>query len=60
MDLRMASLSQKSIDYLTQCMPRTTVDGVEEEVYDYQAYLEDVSLKTLVLVTLNTSFLGEV
>ena len=43
LDLKMAILPQKSIDYLTECMPKTRVDGVEEGVYDYTAYIEEVS-----------------
>lgn len=43
LDLRNALLPQESIDYLTQAMPQTQIDGLEEDAFDYDSYLTNVS-----------------
>lgn len=43
LDLRMALLPQGSIDYLIQAMPRSQMEGLAEEAYDYDSYLGKVS-----------------
>lgn len=39
----MALLPQGSIDYLIQAMPRSRLEGLVEEAYDYDSYLGKVS-----------------
>ncbi|PWN93150.1 hypothetical protein FA10DRAFT_263846 [Acaromyces ingoldii] len=42
LDLRNALLPQESIDYLTQAMPQTQIDGLEEDAFDYDSYLTNL------------------
>jgi hypothetical protein len=39
----MALLPQGSIDYLVQAMPKAQVDGLQEEAFNYDHYLSNVS-----------------
>lgn len=39
----MALLPQGSIEYLVQAMPKAQINGLQEEAYDYDAYLGNVS-----------------
>lgn len=43
----MALLPQGSIDYLLQAMPRSQMEGIPEEAYDYDSYLGKVSIMLL-------------
>jgi hypothetical protein len=47
LDLRMALLPQGSIDYLLQAMPRSRMEGIPEDAYDYDSYLGKVSITLL-------------